>query len=244
MRLNASRLRFETGDDALRHAQKIAEHGRCWAIERGQSFSHDYLNGLINIHLEVSAGGNSRVFKFIPQSVPFVNPQRGGAEDVQAFIGREDPAIRIQTKAKNTNVLIRTGNFKKCPQQVISTIIWPCGPYEINDFRMNITTAIFDTLFEITGIFADGIMDTPCIFSTKFDGGIADRLIESVSSIVQEVGCEDSEASWDSLRKPQLDDFFAGLVVAMSDDFIIAGAKKGGAGPLKLRKVFPSRVEE
>lgn len=238
----AGGLRFESKDDALAFANDIAERGRSIATEWGVSFAQDYFNGVINIHLEVSAGADTRIFKFIGGSTPFIDKNFDRPNDIKIFVGDEISHVASQRKLNNAGVFI-CGEFTGDADYIVPTVVRLARPDEIQNVSIDLLASVLDCDLEIGGVPPHREIDTFGIFPPGSESRVANGLVKRVAGIRNYAHGPSPKDGGRSLRESQGDDLFAGLWIISSNDFVLAYGDERFASRFKIDKVFPSRFD-
>lgn len=236
---NAGGFCFNTKNDAIRFANEIAQSGRRRASKGGLSFAKDYADGVVNIHIEMTSGTDSRIFKLVSDVVPLIYPEDARSLDIKIFVADKCGVTTTKRKANHSDMLV-VGDPAPLSDYVIPAVIGFGGSNKIQQIGINPLASAYDRFLKVCSILSDREVDFFSVFAPELDGGVTNCLIKSMPSPGQNGSRFSPEVGrWPAIEAEQ-DNLFAGLVVALSDDLIVAGFAKGCASGFEVSQIFPS----
>lgn len=236
---DSGRLCFKTKNDALAFANNSAKRGRRAALEWGMSFTQDYLDGVIDIHVDISTGSDTRIFKLIGGVTPFVDPEFERADHQKVFVADKQRCFTPKGKADDSGMLF-VGQFASKSDHIIPAIVRLASPQEVENAWMDVLAVFGDCDFKISSIHPDREIDALRVFPPQGNSGVTHGLVEGVSGIADDAHCLGSQDRRRPERIPKKDDFFRGFSIVLANDFILALGDKVFASQFKINKIFPS----
>lgn len=235
---DATRLRFDTQDDALDFARKCAEDGRRWARERGFSCANDYLNGRARIDISCRAPSKAHEFKLVAQVIPPVvaDPYafRTYMERPRLPGGVDNHSVTIERYAGDLLVFVRSGKGADAIEQCIPSIVRVEIANEPRQIRVNALAAPLNFVIKVLGCFSEWEVDPTSVAPSKQNSRFYKRLIERVSEIVHSVVDMNSQTGRKTVTEAELDYLLASIRVRVADDVISAALNEGGAKRFEL----------
>ena len=228
----SARLRFNSHDDALNHANKLVEDWNRRCAVYALDIAECYKSGHADICINFATRHDAKKFHFVFRPIPDGRWDAKSARDNNLL---EVDATRSSGYRANDAVFVGASEFIECPQRVIPSFVWLERGEEVNDFLRH--------------VFADSVYGV-----LKFRLGVTDREIgvhpllaglESVNSLVEcgaevvnGVNGDAIQSDWQGLSELDLIDFLRRVRINLNDSAVWVSFDELGDLPFKISDVM------
>jgi hypothetical protein len=242
----APRLRFESPNDAMDFARKSVEQSRRWLAARDLTVAQRYKQGHahLTIIVEASSGMHPSKLELLLCAIPTVykvawpfNDERIAIRVFYKNVGN------IDVKLEDKLVFIRPRNPAHRVEQVIASAVWLECLDQADDLARDAAALATYLPVDRPGVRREREVAVP-LRGAELDGGGVDGLIKRVPQVVEAVGSNDAQPSWDRLNDPDFAQVVSGLTVKLGDWSASAAFDESLTLKFKLVDVFPCPVEE
>jgi hypothetical protein len=182
---NATRLRFDSQDDAHNFARHCVENGNRWLAAHDIHFSKRYEEGEIDLVLELTIGTDATKYHLVFCAVP--SWYRHAADKAAAQINPSDSHFCGQE-----TMLASITKLVECPDKVIPSFVRIERAKERHDVRRDILASSFNASFESGNIVGDrevgGFGGDLSVHDCRRESGLIEPRTQSFNNFIGEVG--------------------------------------------------------
>jgi len=215
---NTAGLRFETKDDAVDYARRIAQDAVRRSIKRSLTIAEAYLQNCVEFEFVFRSVSDSQNFKAIMRRDPArpVLDLLGAHKRIEVLKGD----IVSDPYAYNSLVLVRACKRENGVESWVPSLANIQRCYEFDYVGVNLLEAPFYLALEIVGGFSNREMYPFYVLGSGEQRRVAGSVIEGISQVVDDPIGEKANVDRDSFPQLEADDFFARVVIDDLDAFV------------------------